>query len=115
MAYQRSTRLRGYSEEINFALEIGEGPTLRQARSRISAMALTPDEQRELAELDTLVIDEILNLEDVQVYLVEDSDNHPLAHWWWHLGKLRAGTYPADMLPPHLRAIYAPTEKAATA
>jgi len=111
MAYQGSARLRGYSEEINFALEIGEGPTLRQARSRISAMTMTPDEQDELAELDELVVDQIVNSDDLQPYLLKDDSSIPLAHWWWHLGKLRAGTYPAHLLPDHLRAIYQPAAR----
>ena len=111
MAYHGSTRLRGYSEEIHFALEVGEGPTLRQARSSISEMALTPDEQYELAKLDELVIDQIVNFEDVQAYLLEDDDSHPLTQWWWRLGKLRAGAYPAHLLPAHLPAIYQPVEQ----
>lgn len=111
MAYHGSARLRGYSEEINFALDVGEGPTLRHARNRISTMALTPDEQYELAELDELVIDQILNFEDVQAYLLADDNSQPLTHWWWHLGRLRAGVYPAHLLPPHLQAIYQPAEQ----
>lgn len=108
MADYESARLRGYAEEIHFALDVGEGPTLRQARNRISTMILTPEEQRELAELDELVIDQILNFEDVQSYLLEDDLTRPLSQWWWHLGQLRAGTYPAHLLPPALRVIYQP-------
>ncbi len=111
MAYPRSPRLRGYSEEIHFALEVGEGPTLRQARSLISTMTLTSDEQTELVVFDEYVMDAIANLEEVQTYLLEDDDLRPLLHWWWHLGKLRAGTYPAQLLPPHLREIYQPPEQ----
>ncbi|MCB1769816.1 MAG: hypothetical protein KDJ31_09000 [Candidatus Competibacteraceae bacterium] len=75
-------------------------------------MKLMPEEQNELAELDECVMDHILNFEDVQAYLLEDFDSRPLTHWWWHLGKLRAGTYPAHLLPPHLRAIYRPAAQA---
>ena len=45
--------------------------------------------------------------------LLRDDPTRPLAQWWWHLGKLRAGTYPAELLPPHLRAIHRPGQRAA--
>ena len=108
MDHYQSPHLRGYSEEIHFALEVGEGPTLRQARHQIATTALTPDEQSALAVFDEYVIDAIVNLESVQNYLLRDNDLYPLNNWWWHLGKLRAGTYPAHLLPEHLRAIYQP-------
>ncbi|MDG4552456.1 MAG: hypothetical protein P9F19_04610 [Candidatus Contendobacter sp.] len=45
--------------------------------------------------------------------LLRDDPTRPLAQWWWHLGKLRAGTYPAELLPSHLRAIYRPAQRTA--
>ena len=106
MAVQRSARLNGYLEEVHFALDRGEGPLLRHGRERLSQAALTPAEQAELAELDADVVDTVLVLDEVAPYLLDDDSAQPLAHWWWHLGKLRAGTYPADLLPPPLRRIY---------
>lgn len=106
MAAQRSTRLNGYREEVHFALDMGEGPLLRHGRERLSQATLTPAEQAELVELDADVIDTVLVLDEVASYLLDDDPAQPLAHWWWHLGKLRTGTYPADLLPPPLRLIY---------
>ena len=31
---------------------------------------------------------------------------YPLPQWRWRLCKLRARTYPAELLPPHLQAMY---------
>jgi hypothetical protein len=64
MAAQRSARLSGYREEVNFALDMGEGPLLRQGRERLSQTALTPAEQAELAELDADVVDTVLILDE---------------------------------------------------
>ena len=74
-------------------------------------MALTPDEQHELQELDELVMDQSLIMTMCRPYLLEDDPDYPLTQWWWRLGKLRAGAYPAHLLPAHLRAIYQPVEQ----
>ena len=108
MAHQSDDRLNGYRVEIDFALSMGDGPLLRESRTRIAALELTPHEQHDLQELDEMVVDEIMESDALQPYLLEDDSAKPLTQWWWHLGKLRAGTYPAHLLPPHLRAIYQP-------
>lgn len=100
-------RLRGYREEVSFALEMGDGPVLRQARERLSALALSEEERAELIRIDQDVIDQIMTLDEVQAFLLEDDPLQPLDHWWWHFGKLRAGSYPARLLPPPLREVYA--------
>jgi len=74
-------------------------------------MALTASEQRDLQKLDEIVMETILDHDDLQPYLQEDNPDYPLTQWWWHLGKLRAGAYPAHLLPAHLRAIYQPVEQ----
>ena len=104
MVAQRSARLRGYLEEVEFALEMGDGPFLRETRERLAALALDETETTEVARLDGFVIDQIATLDEVQSFLLDDDDTQPLEHWWWHLGKLRARTYPAHCLPEHLRA-----------
>ena len=86
----------------------GEGVLLRESRTWIATLTLTASEQRDLQGLDEIVMDTILDSDDLQPYLLEDDPNYPLTAWWWHLGKLRAGTYPTHLLPPHLRAIYQP-------
>ena len=113
MAYPGTDRLRGYQEEIDFALECGDGPTLRESRTRISTLSLTASEQHDLWQLDEMVVETVMEHDDLQPYLLEDDPTRPLAQWWWHLGKLRAGTYPAELLPSHLRAIYRPAQRAA--
>jgi len=111
MAYHGSPRLRGYSEEIYFALEVGEGPTLRQGREALAHLMLSDQEVRELAELDLMVLETLQVATEIGDYLLKDHQTQPLTDWWWHLGKLRAGTYPTHLLPPHLREIYQPTKQ----
>ncbi len=108
MANQRPERLRGYLEEVEFALDMGDGPFLRETRQRLSTLTLNAVEQAEMTRLDAFVLDRILLDDDIQSFLFDDATQEPLTHWWWHLGKLRAGTYPAQLLPDHLRAIYQP-------
>jgi len=108
MAYPGADRLRGYREEIDFALECGEGLTLRQGREALARLMLSDQEVRELAELDLIVLETLQVATEIGDYLLKDRQNQPLTHWWWHLGKLRAGTYPAHLLPPHLREISQP-------
>lgn len=108
MATQPANRLNGYRVEIDFALDSGDGPLLRESRTRIAALSLTAAEQRELRELDEMVVEAVLERDDLQPYLLEDDSTRPLAQWWWHLGKLRTGIYPADLLPPSLRLLYQP-------
>jgi hypothetical protein len=106
MDSQRSDQLKGYRVEIDFALDVGEGPLLRACRERIAGLSLTPAEQRELEELDSIVIEEIIQRSHVADYLLKDDLSHPLDSWWWHFGKLRAGSYPVERLPVYLQEIY---------
>ncbi|TAN51575.1 MAG: hypothetical protein EPN21_06305 [Methylococcaceae bacterium] len=113
MGYPYTERLRGYRQEVDFCLELGEGPTLRRVREDIAVLALTPEEQAELVDIDAGAVEFVVSLDDVAPYLLQDDPAQPLSHWWWHLGKIRAGTYPADLLPPHLRAVYTELPQAA--
>ena len=36
----------------------------------------------------------------------DDPEKYPLDHWWWHLDRIAERTYPADLLPEHLKEIY---------
>ena len=108
MANSSNDRLMTYRIEAECVLPSGEGVLLRENRGWIATLALTSGEQRDLQELDEIVVETILDHDDLQPYLLEDDSAIPLKNWWWHLGKLRAGTYPAHLLPEHLRAIYQP-------
>ncbi|NEX20998.1 hypothetical protein G3480_11860 [Thiorhodococcus mannitoliphagus] len=106
MAASRLARLNGYLEEVEFALDMGDGPLLRETRGRLGVLELDAEEEAELGRLDALVVDQVRSLNDIQSFLLEDDPSHPLEHWWWHLGKLRDGSYPANLLPEHLREVY---------
>ncbi|WP_341325406.1 hypothetical protein [Methylotuvimicrobium sp. KM2] len=110
MACPYSDRLRCYREEIMFALEVGEGLTLRQARDRIAKMPLSGNEQIELIDIDLMVVDSVVGLDWIASYLLSDDDTQALSLWWWHLGKIRAKTFPAEQLPEPLRAVYLDTQ-----
>jgi hypothetical protein len=99
-----------YREMVRYGLEEGVAPGLREKRGRLETAALSALQNRQLADLDesVLLIITDLELEYPPLDLLTDSHDQPLAHWWWHLGKLRDGTYPAQLLPDHLRVIYQP-------
>lgn len=111
MANVSNDRLITYRIEAECVLPGGEGVLLRENREWIATLALTYSEQHDLQELDEVVLETILDHENLQSYLLDDDSTIPLKNWWWHLGKLRAGTYPPHLLPPHLREIYQPTEQ----
>lgn len=99
-------RYREYAE-FQFAID-GEGIGLREARDSLAS------EITDLVrDLDVLVIEAVRELEYVNPALLDDESAKPLAAWWWHLGKIRRGEYPAALLPPHLRALYPALPQAA--
>lgn len=110
MAYPYSDRLKGYRQQVDFCLEQGEGPVLRPLREDIGLLSLTAAEAAELADIDAGAIEYLHWLDYVAPYLLADDDSRPLSHWWWHLGKIRAKTFPADQLPENLRAVYSVNE-----
>ena len=96
--------LMQYREYVEFQLAVdGEGIGLRQVRQMLSGQGI---ESPELAALDKLAIEAVQAVERINPALLDDATDQSLTSWWWHLGKLRAGAYPADLLPPHLREIY---------
>ena len=88
--------------EYQFAAD-GEGLGLREARERVNEL---PALSQEVRELDEIVIEATQVNDYINPGLLEDDPRQPLTHWWWHLGKLRNRTYPASLLPEHLRAVY---------
>jgi hypothetical protein len=97
------SRYREYAE-FQFATD-GEGIGLRAARQDLADHA---SYAQEVFDLDELVVEAAQVSDYINPLLLDDQRSHPLVEWWWHLGKLRDGTYPAQLLPDHLRAIYQP-------
>jgi len=107
MSNSRPYRLRAYSEVVDFGLIVGEGFGLPDAREEIAALSLTGEEAGVLQLLDEIVVEFLIDSTHwIDDYVLRDDPAQPLSHWWWHLGKLRAGVYPAELLPKRLREIY---------
>lgn len=113
MATKRLDPLNCYREYAEFQLAMdGEGLGLRSARQALADTSLTPQEQQSLADLDELVIASVQDNSYINPVLLKDDATQPLHYWWWHLGKLRAGAYPAQLLPEQLKATYRQRELA---
>ena len=108
MANPRSAALSDYHDVVWYELETGGGHALRVLRDQLNRLDMAPEQRSQLHELDQLAVEYIQQADDEALWpgLIEDDTAQPLSYWWWHLGKLRAGTYPAGLLPPHLRVVY---------
>jgi len=99
---KRTDPLERYREYVEFQLAIdGEGWGLREARDRLA-------ENHQVGQLDALVVESISRNDYINPILLQDDLAKPWSDWWWHLGAIRAGTFPAEALPENLRAIYRP-------
>ena len=67
-------------------------------RARLAAATLDAHAAAELAEIDAILL-EAAGAGDLLDEALAGDPSRPLAEWWWHLGAVRAGTYPADLLP----------------
>jgi len=106
MADERLDYVNGYVHEIDYALADGEGFILRKVRQRLSELSLSPEQSLTVDFHDEAVIQSVIDLDTIAGYLITDDETQPLANWWWHLGKVRNKTYPADLLPNALRDVY---------
>lgn len=104
----RNDPLIYYRESVRFGLESGSAPGMRGQRDVLAALTLNLAQTQQLQNLDEEVVDLIAELDYVDTDLQSDDDQQPFDRWWWHLGKLRAGTYPTERLPEYLRVIYDP-------
>lgn len=86
----------------------GEGARLRESREHLHELGL--DDDKDVSEIDEIVIEAAIANDYVNPDLIDDQDV-PLKNWWWHLGKIRTKTYPAELLSVPLQAIYADTQK----
>ena len=107
--------LKAYTAMVVHGLDYWAVPGLRELRTKAEQVLIDYEQRQSIAKLDEYMVDAILDLDDDEVPddLLQDDPSRPLTQCWWHLGKLRAGTYPAHLLPPHLRAIYQPAERRA--
>ena len=104
LTQKRNDPLERFREFVEFQLAVdGEGLGLRQAREDLAGTESTANL---LMELDELAVASVVEVPYLNPALLEDDDARPLSRWWWHLGKLRTGRYPAELLPPHLRTVY---------
>jgi hypothetical protein len=94
---------------VSLFADCGEGVRLRESRDHLHS--LNKDDDQEVRSIDEIVIEAAIANEYVTPDLINDNASVPLQSWWWHLGKIRAKTYPAELLPAPLQAVYAETEK----
>jgi hypothetical protein len=85
------------------------GNEYRKVREDVAALRLGEDALADVSHLDELALDHVADADDQDVWpgLLEDDPAQPLDHWWWHLGAIRDGTFPVELLPEPLRAVIA--------
>ncbi len=106
MDNQTTDYLKQYQWEINFPLADGMSCGLQEKRHRLNNLMLTAEQQVHLRKMDANVISYVTELDDIDDAVITDKASQPLANWWWHLRKIRAKSYPTDLLPTHLQAVY---------
>ncbi len=107
---EKPSALTCYKASVIEGLPEGVAPGLREQRQRVAQQSWDKQQISTLQYADEFLLEAITDDAELNLplELLRDDHAHPLADWWWHLGKLRAGTYPAQWLPDHLRAIYQP-------
>lgn len=115
MSTERPSALTCYKALVIQGLPEGIAPGLREQRQRVAQQLWNEQQLAALRYADEFLLEALADEAEFRLpaELLRDDPTHPLAQWWWHLGKLRAGTYPAELLPPHLHAIYRPAQRAA--
>jgi len=112
LSEKKTNPLERYREYVEFQLAIdGEGVGLRQVREKLAQTAAIEG----LMELDVFALDSIVVNDYVNIALLQDDPAQPMQKWWWHLGKIRRGEYPVDLLPDSLRMAYSESSMAQTA
>ena len=102
----RTNTLTNYREVVMYGGTFGPGAAARVIRDDL--LNLSADAAGELAIHDEHLISAAVSDPEEQIAkgLLDDHADKPIAHWWWHLGAMRAGTYSLALLPDHLRAAY---------
>jgi hypothetical protein len=63
------------------------------------------EDRQDVKEADIFLIECVLK-DGADPPDADDPEKYPPFHWWWHLDKIADKTYPADLLPEHLKEIY---------
>jgi len=107
--------LKAYTAMMLHGLDYWAVPGLRQLRTQVEQTPVNAEQRQRVAQLDGYLIDAVIDFSDDEIPddLLQDDPNRPLSQWWWRLGQLRVGIYPAHLLPSHLRAIYQPESRLA--
>jgi hypothetical protein len=109
MVNRRFGEVESYAEAVLFGLEQGRNDELRERRESIDAAGLSSSGKQDLYYLDTVVIESVMTDSGLDKSLFDDGQ-YGTESWWWHLGKIRNKTFPADQFPVYLRAIYQETK-----
>jgi hypothetical protein len=105
MDQSRPAPLRQLHEIVNYSLCMGHGFEWPAVRERVATLDLDAAARDDLDRLDRDALDHVLGAAADELF-VPSAVAAPLAYWWRHADQLQAGTYPADLLPAPLRAIY---------
>ncbi|WP_404361522.1 hypothetical protein [Methylotuvimicrobium sp. KM1] len=105
MADHRIDTITALREVVVYGLFDGGGFGLREVREDMEKSGLSVPLAMDEEILESVLFDDLAEL------LFVDDDTQPFSHWWWHLGKIRDKTFPAEQLPAHLREVYLESEK----
>jgi len=97
-----------YRETVRYGGAVGPGAFSRRFRDVIIQDDLSATDRAIVQATDIELLSAAIGDEEdaVEPSLLDDDPDQPLSHWWWHLGALRAGTFPLDQLPDDLVPIY---------
>jgi hypothetical protein len=101
-----SDPLKWYRELVRHALDSGSAPGFSERREQVAKALLMASQRENLLALDEEALEYVLELPELDDELLQDDLSQPLEKWWWHLGTIRRGTYPVELLPQSVRAIY---------
>ncbi len=115
MSTEKPSALACYKASVLQGLPEGVAPGLREQRQRVAQQPWNEQQLATLRYADEFLLEALTDEAEsaLPAELLHDDPTRPLAQWWWRLGQIRAGTYPAELLPPHLRALYRPAQRAA--
>ncbi|GAQ95508.1 hypothetical protein TAGGR_2403 [Thermodesulfovibrio aggregans] len=88
-------------EDMDYAFFYHTAPAWLVVRDRIHELGLDEDER--VKELDKKAI---INAIKSDADMPHQRDYEDLKRWWWHFEKIADGSYPAELLPEHLREVY---------